>query len=341
MRRTKFGGKGVSRGGDVASQSAPEKHRLRAVLSPSIVGLFFIIIFFWYSQITEVPFTAGVGFIKSTFLNLHKFFTFESRAGGNVPAVLGEDIISKGVPHQIEFVLTWIIFAFIAIGAIAMLRRVIFSHSSEGVKRGPIKANFEVAYLVMTLLCGALLVAMVALPGVGTGYGIQRGYTQASVILSVSFVVAAIILSKYIRVKPYLLILLVMIPYFFCVSGLMYQVFGYPRDITLNSQERLHTNMYISDAESYAAKWVEQYNEEEAKIYVNGFSREILLSQGKIPYHQVSTGLVSRYEEGKEIDGYIWLRYVDMIDGGLVTEYPAIFAGKSKIYANGSSETYR
>ena len=121
----------------------------------------------------------------------------------------------------------------------------------------------------------------------------------------------------------------------------MYQVFGYPRDITLNSQEILHTNMYISDAESQAAKWMEQHGEEETKIYVYGFSKEILLSQSEVPYYQVSTHLVSRYEEGKEINGYIWLRYVDMIDGGLLTEYPGISAGKSKIYANGRSETYK
>ena len=48
----------------------------------------------------------------------------------------------------------------------------------------------------------------------------------------------------------------------------MYQVFGYPRAITINSQERLHVKMYIYDAESYSIKWLEQYNEEEAKVWV-------------------------------------------------------------------------
>ena len=342
MRRTKFGRKGVPEGGDVASQSALEKHTPRDVLSPSIVGLFFVFIFFWYGQITEAPFAAGVGFFKNTLVNLNKFFILESRAGGgNVPAVLGENIMIKGIPHKIEFVFTWIILTFIAIGAIAMLRRVMFSHNSGGLKPGALKANFEMKYLVMTGLCGALLIAMVVLPYVGAGYGIQRVYTQASVILSISFVIAAIILSGYIKVKPYLLILPVLIPYFFCVSGPMYQVFGSPRDITLNSQDRLHARMYISDAESHAAKWVGQYGEEETKVYVCGFSKGVLISQSEVPYYRVSEYLISRYEEGKEIDGYIWLRYVDMVEGGVVTKYPGISAGKSKIYANSRSETYK
>lgn len=345
QKTSKAGSKEESKGCEVVSQSALGKDTLGNVLSFSMVCLLFVFIFFWYGQVTGVSYTAGVKFIEATVVNLSDFFILESRAGGNVPAVLGENIMIKDIPHKIEFVLTWLMFTSIAIGAIAMLRRVMFSHDSKKLNPGPLKANFEIKYLVMTMLCGALLVVAVALPYVGTGYGIQRIYTQVSVILSVNFVIAAIILSeylsKYIRVKPYLPILLVLIPYFFCLSGPMYQLFGYPRDITLNSQESLHTRMYIYDAESYSAKWLGQHGQDGATIYVHSFSREVLISQSEVPYYRVSIHLVSLYEEGKEIDGYIWLRYTDMIDGGLVTEYPGISAGKSKIYANGRSETYR
>ena len=340
----KAGKIGASKGREVEPQSTLEKYTPRNILSPTIVCLFFVFLFFWYSQVTAAPFVAGVNFIEGTFANLNQFFIFESRSGGNVPAVLGEDIMYKGIPHKIEFVFTWIIFTFIAIGAIAMWRRLMFSRGSRRLKPGALRANFEMEYLVMTGLCGALLVAMVALPVVGTAYGIQRAYTQASVILSVSFVIGGILLSEHIkriRVKPYLLILVVLIPYFFCVSGPMYQVFGYPRDITLNSQDRLHTRMYIYDAESNAAKWLEQHGQDGTTIYVDGFSKEVLVSQSNIPYQRIGKYLISTYQQGKEIDGYIWLRYVDMIEGGLVTKYPGISAGKSKIYANSRSETYK
>ena len=342
---SKVGSKEESKGRELVSQSALGKDALGNILSLSMIGLLFVFIFFWYGQVTGMPYTAAVKFIETTIIKLSDFFILESRAGGNVPAVLGEDILIKDIPHKIEFVLTWVVFTYIAIGAIAMLKRVIFNHNSKKLNSRPIKANFEIKYLVMTLLCGALLVAAVALPYVGTGYGIQRIYTQVSVILSVSFVICGIILSeylsKYVRVKPYLLILVVLIPYFFCVTGPMYQIFGHPRDITLNSQESLNTKMYIYDAESYAAKWLEQHSQVGTTIYAYGFSEEILVSQSNIPYQRISENLVSTYQQGQRVSGYTWLRYIDMIDGGLLTEYPDVFARMSKIYANYYSETYK
>ena len=54
--------------------------------------------------------------------------------------------------------------------------------------------------------------------------------------------------------------------------------------------------------------------------------------------------------EDKKINGYIYLRYYNVVDGKLVdrqceehnmTEYRDKFVGKSKIYNNGGSEVWR
>lgn len=121
----------------------------------------------------------------------------------------------------------------------------------------------------------------------------------------------------------------------------MYQVFGFPRAITLNSEGPLYSSMYVSDEESYAAKWVKEYGKEGEIVYAHSRSTDVLLSQGRIPLSQTDASLISRYQEGKEVDGYIYLRYVDIVDDRLVAKYPALFTGKSKIYANGGSKVYR
>ena len=99
--------------------------------------------------------------------------------------------------------------------------------------------------------------------------------------------------------------------------------------------------MYIYDAESYAAKWLEQHRQVGTTIHAYGFSEEILVSQSNIPYQRISENLVSTYQQGQRVSGYTWLRYIDMIDGGLLTEYPDVFARMSKIYTNYYSETYK
>ena len=99
--------------------------------------------------------------------------------------------------------------------------------------------------------------------------------------------------------------------------------------------------MYVSDGESYAAKWVKEYSEEGTTIYANGFALEVILSQGRITRHRMPGSRASQFTADKEMDGYIYLRYLDIADGGLVAKYPSVFAERSKVYANGNSEVYK
>jgi len=48
----------------------------------NMIVLFFALIFVWYSQVTEAPFTAGIKFFEQTFTNLGNFFILESRSPG-------------------------------------------------------------------------------------------------------------------------------------------------------------------------------------------------------------------------------------------------------------------
>ena len=361
-------------GAFVGMEILSKKYTVKKAISLTIVLLFFALIFCWYSQVTETPFNAGVGLIETTFINLNQFFVEESR-GESVYAMFGEEIMQKGIPHKIQFVWTWLTFAFIGIGIITLIKRYKgMSFPELRFKKADfLKEKFEVVYFTITLGCLGLLVVTIALPFVSVGYAMERLYTLAIVILSPFFVIGGVVLSKqtfknhffFLRkrkpvlkekngsqVRAYLIILLVLIPYFFCVTGVMYNMFGIPRAIILNSEGEQYEQMYVYDQDSYGARWLGSHKSD-MKTYTDYFGGEILCSQGKgrIPYRLSDRTSLFK---NRKIDGYIYLRYYNVVDGKLwvsirgglqgnhnTSDYADIFIEKSKIYANGGSEIYR
>jgi uncharacterized membrane protein len=336
-----------------------------------MVLLFFAFIFFWYSQVTETAFNSGVCYIENTLTRLNLFFILESRRE-NVQTMFGANIMQRGIPQKIEFVFLWLTFAFIGIGVITLIRRYKEMSFPELNFKKPdfLKEKFEVGYFMIALACTGLLVAFVALPFVSTGYGIDRLYAVAITILSVFFVIGGITLSKnlsfikkalpkkpilrkksftkrshYLRnneenasqIGAYLVILLVLIPYFFCVTGVIPQMFGVPNAIILNSEGEMYDTWYVHDQESYSAKWLKEYNEDKTRIYTDFYGRLRLTSQGKISFDSINSLPATR-----RIDkGYIYLRYYNVVNGKFLSEYSHQFVGKSEIYDNGGSKIYK
>lgn len=343
------------------------KYKFKKNISLAIVSLFFAFIFLWYSQITEAAFNSGTMFIKNILVNLKRLFTLESRGGG-ISAMLGEGIMQKGIPHKVEFVLTWLMFAYIGIGVITLIRKHKQISFPEMVFKKPdfLRKKFEVTYAVIAIVCAGILAAPVAFPSVSIGYGIDRVFTQGITILSVFFVIGGIIIAKYLdkfftivrgkalkkstsQVRAYVIILLVLIPYFLSVTGVTYQVFGYPRQITLNSEGE-QAYLFVYDQEAYSAKWLGRHGEEKMGVYTDFYGKYRLISQASfLPNSIDRNSLLDR----KEIKGYIYLRYCNVINGRLtgrsnglfydcdLTEYDGFFVGKDRIYNNGGSELYK
>ena len=202
---------GVFMGMEILSK----KYTFKKVVSLTIVMLFFSMIFFWYSQVTEAAFNAGVNFIGNTISDLNKFFVEESRSGGT-QAMFGRDLWQKGIQHKIDFVFSWLTIVFIGIGILALIRRCKEMSFPELVfkKADFLREKFEVGYFVVALACFGLLAAVVALPHITVGYCMDRSYLFGRVILSIFFVIGGITLSRHLKVRTYLVILLVLIPYF-------------------------------------------------------------------------------------------------------------------------------
>ena len=367
-----------------------KKYTLKKVVSLTTVILFFSMIFFWYSQVTETAFTAGVVFVEDTLSNLNMFFIEESRGGG-MQELFGRGIIEKGIPHKIEFVFTWLMFTIIGIGVLTMIKKYKeMSFPELNFRKAEfLKDKFEVGYFLIALMCSGLLVAMVALPYLSLGYNLDRLYGLAITILSVFFVIGGITLSEQtfkkhffffkkrkpvlkeksncffgkaffskerlegkngLQVRAYLVILLVLIPYFFCVTGVMYNIFSVPHTIILDSEGELYDRLYVHDQESCGAKWLKEYSENKMRVYTDFYGRYGLISQASF-----SPDLIDRHSliDHKKIKGYLYLRYYNVVNDKLtgrsngtfynynLTEYDDVFLEKDKIYNNGGAEVYR
>ena len=366
-----------------------KKYTLKNVISLTLMILFFSMIFFWYSQVTEASFNSGVRFIENTLISLNNMFVMELREAP-IKALLGEEIIQKGIPHIIHFLSAWLSIAFIGIGVVTLIwRHKEMSFPELKFKKLDfLRDKFEVTFFVIALLCSGLLVVTVALPYIAAGYGLDRLFAVATIILSVFFVIGGIILSKSLsfikqtfkksliknfsfkkepllkkqkeggkgeiwkgkenssQVWAYLVILLVLVPYFLCFTGAMYNLFGVPRYITLNSEGEQYELLYVHDQDSYGAKWIKSNADEKSKIYSDATSVGMLKSQGLI-LPSYPWGI----EKGKAIKGgYIYLGYSGVVEGKWlemggrwhnITKYEGKFGDNNKIYNNGGSEVWR
>jgi len=331
-----------------------KKYTVVNYINLKYILLFFILIFFWYSQVTETPFNNGVAFVKDTFNSFNKFFVEEARST-NTMAMLGQGISQKGIPNQIEFVVTWLSFIFIGVGTITSIQKYKECSFPElNFKKSCfLKEKFDVEFLVIAIIFTGIFGATVALPFITLGYSLERIYFMGIVILSIFFIIGGLIISKYLRVPSYIIILLVLIPYFLSVTGVTYYIFGVPQSMVLNSKGDQYDTYYLHDQESTSAKWLKLYSQPTTKayIYTDYYGRFRLVSQAGFSIDSINVFSLTRHDN---IDGYIYLRYYNVINSKLLgantnlrfstynlTEYDDVFAGKNNIYFNGGSKVYK
>ena len=108
-------------------------------------------------------------------------------------------------------------------------------------------------------------------------------------------------------VRAYIIILLVLVPYFMCSTGVMYNLFGVQRQIILNSEGQIYNLLYVHDQDSYGAKWLSKYGENNLPIYTDHYyGIDIMISQGKRNMHAIKGGLF--YKEKELTPGFIYSR---------------------------------
>ena len=349
-------------GAFVGMEILSKKYTFKKVVSLTLVILFFAFIFFWYSQVTETAFNVGVDFFEKTVINLNQFFIEESRSH-TAPGLYEKGMFQKTIPYKIEFVFKLLSFAFIGIGVItAIIRYKEMSFPELKFKKPDfMREKLDVGYLLIALGCSALLVTMVVLPFVSHGYSIVRLHAVANTILSIFFVIGGLVLSKHFlskekqkkltkntsQVQAYLIILLVLIPYFLCVTDVTYNIAGIPRSVLLNSEGYEYLTYYVHDTDVISANWLKGHTIDGERIYSDfGAKSALILAYKRLPLH---TSLF--FQKNKRVgDGYIYFRYLAVIHKKVfvdkiiledLSDYSHLLNNESMIYNNGYSEIYK
>jgi len=314
-------------------------------------ALVFVMIFLWYSLATGPAFSAGVRFVDASLSSIQSFFDMGSRGASAV--AFGSGIGSKTIPQQLTFIFSWITIVFIAIGVLVTLIRyrhtVAMYSDSEAKVPYSLVQKLDIEYFIISLVCSIILALAVAVPFVFVGYDMNRTFCQMLTVLSPFFIIGGILIARLFRTKlAYAIVLLALIPYLMCTTGTMYQIFGSPQSITLNSKGQAYDIMYVHEQETCAARWLSNYSSEDTPIYADNYGERRLISQGEIRSAVYAKAFI---EKGTPLgEGYIYLRYCGVVDGKLldnsynwhdITDYQEEFAKRNLLYSNGGSEVYK
>ncbi|WP_067051540.1 DUF2206 domain-containing protein [Methanofollis ethanolicus] len=346
------------------------RYPVRPAPSVDILVIFLALMYVWYALVTVVPSQMFLEFIDKTIENLDQFLTPGTR-GQDVQRLFGAHALDKGLPYVVQLALSWVSIGLIAIGSLAValdLRRTVLPgrETAEYLKK-----KFSGLFFVLVIIVTGLLGLMVVVPYVSDGYDLARVLPLSNTILSVMFVVGGIAIAEALRFvvrypeergrreqhltpsrgggRDMLLkmslavILVVLLPYFLSVTGVLHTLYGDHRDVVFHADGPQYDMKYVHETEAQGAVWLKQRMDPEMRIFADGFGISRLMSLGMMPPSSLASfvqyGWVSR-------ESYVYLRHKNVVDGNLIDfdgkyrdmdEFAQLFRHKSKVYANGGA----
>jgi uncharacterized membrane protein len=263
------------------------------ISSISIV-LFFVLIYFWYSQVTHGAFDySAIGFIQGTIKSLNELFIVDSR-GGALPEVLGVGFGEITILRKIHIITQWIVIILLGIGLVNLILKQILNSKFKMCNYTLESKELDFDYFLLSISCFGILVFCVTNPQASTGLGTDRVYYQMTVVLSLLFVIGCTVVSKIAKINHIFLILLVLIPYFMFGTGVLYQICDDPREPTFTSNGTLYYSYYTQEANIKSAEWLNKLRDDNIKI--NTLSISWINTLGDI------SNLSKKYNISQEMD---------------------------------------
>jgi len=311
------------------------KFQVRSKKVDILILLFFsALIFFWYSQVVTGTYTGGISFVEEVATQMSDLFSLDAR-GGDVQMLLGQNLASKSVPEIFNFVITWVTFLMIGIGVMAvcgMYKSELAINASISEHRNSrlgFTSKIDIEFFILALCCSFLLVITILLPYIAVGYGVDRIYAVATTVLSSFFVIGGIAIIQGIRsiynitkaeeksdshgqnkLLTYGFILLVLLLYFICSSGIIFNLFGVSKTIALDNEGPVFDKMNVYDRDQASAFWLGQHSRIDSTVSTDHFGLLRLINYGSLPPEDVEE--MSMRDGSVPLDGrYIYLRYAN------------------------------
>ena len=324
------------------SKIISKKLNFKRNLTLTFTLLLIVFIFFWYSQLTESGFDTALNLVKDVFLNLGQLFVGDLKDPSI--AQLSGHSLQNPILSRANLLSLWSTFLLIGIGCLTTLFKYKETLKTFKTLKQPklLKNKIEIEYLIMALTCVILLISVITLPIISQAYDMSRFYFLVTVFLAPFLIIGGLYVSKFLRIRPTLLILIVLIPYFLFVTGAIYQLAGVQYDPTLNYNGDSFERSYVHDYEVYTAQWLElSYGlNPDYSIYVlNSRGKDILISQGKINPQKLA--YLPDTTKINKIKSYITLFNTDLSTNNETYANEAYLSkNKNIIYDAGNSKIY-
>ncbi len=314
-----------------------------------LIALLFVTMFFWYAITTETLFRITVNNLKDLFFSLTMSSSVDLKSD-QISLLFAQTPITT-VLGYINFIITWSTFSLIAIGFLNVIKKSI-NMSLFKLKTKFISKKFSIEFISMSIASIIILCLMIALPYLSVSYDIYRVYLVVTIILSFYFVRGGTFLAGKLKIRNnYVMVLLILVPYFLFSTGSIYTLAGVPNSLLFTSGgERSNLNE-INDPESFSIKWFGVHGSFfEKEIHVTDtVSRGKILSQsdGKIHIMKINSYYFTN-STYKVKNGYLYLSSYNVIDQKYNVKKNAYnmsdlnfrFKNQDKIYDGGYSEIW-
>ena len=331
------------------------KNIKRVTIPFILITIFSILVFIWYSEITVSPFRASVNFTANSMQAFTDIFSSDIVSRGKQAglALGGGDM---NILDRIYLIFTWLIYVVIAAGIIGIYfqRSKTLAVNQGSQILGFLKTRLNLEFYLMALVCGGILAASILLPYISK-YGLTRSSPQLLVILSTFFILGGMMLSRYLKLSPHWIILVLLIPYFMFVTGAGYGIFGVHEGtlrsevyiVALSSKSIEDRYELVYNQENISAKWLKNNYDSNEQVYAgDDYGQRKLISQG--PFDPRSIGDSPLFDH-ELVNGYIWLSYDNTVFDTLtqkrvsydINNYSDIITTKNEIYNNGGSEIWK
>jgi len=323
-------------------------------LTVSSLTLFIVVLYIWYADMTKTPFTSGILFISRTISEMNNIFLLESRS--SIIQYAAGQVGVGGIPGMIEYFISWLVVFSIGTGILFAIIRIFKRGVTHkyGIDIDSLHSidSLDINYLSISLISFFLLCISVLLPRVSKYYDISRIYFQVLIILSsfsiIGLIVIGLVIYKGIRIQPHWTVLFILLAYFMCTTGFMYEVSGVPRSLVLNESGNQYRDIIIHDQEAFSAKWLSKSaNMSDIVVYTDSAGRFRVILQGLIPAYLNNVDNRNLFTSRLRKNSYIYFRYDNVMNNRVLTysherqnvsDYDYIWSSRNKIYGNGGSD---
>jgi uncharacterized membrane protein len=311
-----------------------------------IIFISMALILIWYLLVAKVQFASGAQVIGKTVAataaggGVGTTSSLLATRGAYVLGVLG--VVLKSLPNTISILVHDAMFATILVGLYTLVRR--YKYYIE---------KFGTQFLLGITISMFLLVLFVALPYISIAYDASRLFFQLIIFLAPVFIIGCITIARWIKRPKWdvVIILILLISLFTCVTYLHYSLLGTPYSAQYENDSIIRQELFIYNTEVSSSRWLYNYGLDDLTIYSDGreVSRFFTAYGENVQNRKIND---SFFGWNQSIDaGYIYLGYVNIHDHKVIdissdivrvdlSPYSNLFDRKSRVYDNGGSQVW-